>query len=149
MIVGNLPFKYLIHKGKVKILLVVWCLLVVAAYATVQECYSIGHVSVHTQFTSLAVTLTGHDWLNQDHLQEKTLLKEKKYSENLTYEQLAKNRKSGQLISKEGCNRGHGLSAITTFLNHFLKTYLEEASLELLEIKPINPQSLFLDVYES
>ena len=61
--------------------------------------YSIGHVSVHTQFTSSAVTLTGHDWLNQDHLQEKTLLKEKKYSENLTYEQLAKNRKSGQLMS--------------------------------------------------
>ena len=53
-----------------------WCLLGVSAYATVQECYSIGHVSVHTQFTSSAVTLTGHDWLNQDHLQEKAFLKE-------------------------------------------------------------------------
>ena len=85
MIVGNLPFKYLIHKGKVKILLVVWCLLVVAAYATVQECYSIGHVSVHTQFTSSAVTLTGHDWLNQDHLQEKAFLKEKNIQKKTIY----------------------------------------------------------------
>ena len=41
------------------------------AYATVQECYSIGHVSVHIQFVSSTVTLTSHDWLNQDHLQEK------------------------------------------------------------------------------
>ena len=40
-------------------------------YATVQECYSIGHVSVHIQFASSTVTLTAHDWLNQDHLQEK------------------------------------------------------------------------------
>ena len=67
MIVGNLIFKYLIQ-GKVKILLVV-C--VAYAYATVQECYSIGHVSVPIQFASSTVTLTAHDWLNQDHLQEK------------------------------------------------------------------------------
>ena len=89
--------------------------------------YSIGHVSVHTQFTSLAVTLTGHDWLNQDHLQEKAFLK-KTIIQKI---QLMKN------LQK------------TESLSHFLKINLEEAILELMETKPINPQSLFLDVSES